>query len=297
LVLLATATASAGKPGRARGDLPDAFAHGDRIAAKLRGASRILLGLDFDGTCSPIVENRHAATFHPQVLRSLQTLAEHSALSLVFISGRDLKDLQAHVAPVSHRALAGSHGLTVEIPGQKLITAKGTEPFLRRRERLIARIKEIAREHLGREHLVEEKDLAVALHYRGLERAAYAPAVRKVKELATGAGLRFEAGNCVVEILADARGDKGWAFSTLRQQLAPNALPIFAGDDRTDLPALRMAQSLGGLAFFVGDRLPRVSADHRLASISADYRLASIEDMAWLLELIGQSLPTREIPQ
>ncbi|HZX81285.1 MAG TPA: trehalose-phosphatase, partial [Lysobacter sp.] len=123
--------------------------------------------------------------------------------------------------------------------------------------------------------LVEDKGIALALHWRA------APAARSPLEALAAAalahlpGYRLQHGNCVVE-LRPAHADKGEAVQRL-MACAPFAgrVPVYAGDDLTDEDAFAAANALGGLSVRVGAREPSF-ATHTLGDTRAL--------RAWLVE-------------
>ncbi|HSW13376.1 MAG TPA: trehalose-phosphatase [Solimonas sp.] len=119
--------------------------------------------------------------------------------------------------------------------------------------------------------LVEDKGMAVALHYRHAPmRRAECEAV--VGALASTLGLSVTLGKMVVEALPPA-ANKGQALQQLlRQPPFAGRMPVFVGDDVTDEDGIAVAQALGGYGVKVG---PGPSA--------ARYRLDTVRDVhRWL---------------
>ena len=76
---------------------------------------RILIGCDFDGTLAPIVAHADDARLPASTLAVLQRLISFPGVTLAFISGRSLADLQQRVN-LAGALYAGNHGL--EMTGQ-----------------------------------------------------------------------------------------------------------------------------------------------------------------------------------
>src|SRR5258708_4683802 len=64
------------------------------VEGRIAQAPHLLLGLDFDGTLAPIVEEPQLASLSPHMQRALLALAGHKSVSLAVVSGRERADLQ-----------------------------------------------------------------------------------------------------------------------------------------------------------------------------------------------------------
>ncbi|HET7607644.1 MAG TPA: trehalose-phosphatase, partial [Gammaproteobacteria bacterium] len=115
--------------------------------------------------------------------------------------------------------------------------------------------------------LLEDKRSSLAVHFR--ERPELAATVqRRLEEAAAlvGEGFRIQESVLVREIVAAAahKGDAVKAF--LAEPAFAGRMPVFVGDDVTDLDAFAAVERHGGRAVAVGPRLP---ASWRLPSPSA----------------------------
>ncbi|HEY4559630.1 MAG TPA: trehalose-phosphatase, partial [Lysobacter sp.] len=124
----------------------------------------------------------------------------------------------------------------------------------------------VAADHPGAR--VEDKGIALALHWRA------APAARAALEAIAAAalpglpGYRLQYGNCVVE-LRPSHADKGQAVQRLMGcEPFVGRLPVYAGDDLTDEDAFAATNALGGVSVRVGHREPSY-ATHTLADTAA----------------------------
>ena len=132
---------------------------------------------------------------------------------------------------------------------------------------------EFARDRSGL--LVENKGLAVGLHYR-LAPDQEAAVVELGERLAREHDLTIQPGDRIVELKTPG-SDKGKALAAFMAE-APfeGAIPIMLGDDLTDEFGFAAAKRLGGFGILVGP--PRTTA--------ADYRLDGPEAVAaWLQTL------------
>ncbi len=221
-----------------------------RYEAFVRAAASSVVGLDFDGTLSPIVDDPEQAHIHPDARDVLVALAAE-VRAVAVITGRparqalDLGGLEEGGAAVgeagSELYLFGQYGNERWSSSRRRIVSprppKGLATFERELPRLL-------RSHDAGEAFIEDKGLAVAVHTRRLpdpERAfeALLPALR---ELAGQHDLIVEPGRHVVEIRSSGM-HKGVAVRTLADELDAGGF-LFAGDDLGDVEAF---EALGEL--------------------------------------------------
>ncbi len=221
-----------------------------RYDAFLRTAARGVVGLDFDGTLSPIVDDPEQAHIHPDARDVLVELGP-LVRAIAVITGRparqalDLGGLEEVGAAVgeagSELYLFGQYGNERWSSSRRRIVSprppKGLATFERELPRLL-------RSHDAGEAFIEDKGLAVAVHTRRLpdpERTfgALLPALR---ELAERHDLAVEPGRHVVEVRSPGM-HKGVAVRTLVEELDAGGF-LFAGDDLGDVEAF---EALGEL--------------------------------------------------
>ncbi len=203
---------------------------------------------DLDGTLAPIEATPDAVKPDAGRRRLLDDLGQALRGRLAVVSGRSLADLD-RVLERRVPALAAVHGLErrradgVVIssgePGKVAEAAQALRAFARVNPAL----------------LVEDKGVAVALHYRAAPGTA--EACRELAErLAARLGLVIQQGDMVVELRAPGP-DKGDAVRAFMAE-APftGYTPIFLGDDFTDEAGFGAAQTLGGRGVIVGPRRP-----------------------------------------
>nr|MDQ3383665.1 trehalose-phosphatase [Actinomycetota bacterium] len=71
---------------------------------------RVLIGVDFDGTLAPLVDEPMSARALPGALDLLVELASLPGVSVAVVSGRDLATLDRLTQLVGSVVLVGSHG-------------------------------------------------------------------------------------------------------------------------------------------------------------------------------------------
>ena len=191
----------------------------DLLARLAEDPPRAALFLDIDGVLAPIVPRPEDASVPDETRRELRRLNERYGL-VACITGRALEDA-IRVVGVPELVYVGNHG--IELGPDAAIWADRLAAFLDRLEW----------------PRVEEKELGISLHYRGLpdEDAAR----RELEEIAARAGeagfvARF--GRKVLEIMPPWQTNKGTA---VRQLIETHGVrkALYAGDDPTDLDGFR----------------------------------------------------------
>ena len=205
-------------------------------------AEPIALFVDLDGTLIDIAPTPAAVKVSPLLLQTLAALAPRLDGALACISGRAFGDL-ARLLQGAGIALVGSHGA-------ELLQAAPADARL---AALALRCRQALQPWPGA--LVEEKPCGLALHWR---QAPEAEAM--IRELGAQLAAAMPThglceGRKVLEWLP-AHVDKGTALQQLMQQRPYHGrVPVFIGDDTSDISAMQAARALGGLAFAVGGRV------------------------------------------
>jgi len=220
--------------------LPSALDHLDELTQRLR-RGRIAVGLDYDGTLTPIVPHPADAVLSAEMRELLHDLAALCPVAVV--SGRDLDSLRELAGlDVDHIA---EHGMVIEVDAQPVELhpqALAIQPDIDRVERQL-------RDDLSgiAGVLIERKQLAVAVHYRQVADADVAIVDRKVSAaLSQYPALRLVRGKKVHEFRPDIEWDKGRAvLQWARERAVAVEGIVFIGDDRTDEDVFRVIRRLG----------------------------------------------------
>jgi trehalose 6-phosphate phosphatase len=224
--------------------------------ARLRGRvdERAFL-LDLDGTIVDIAPTPTDVRASASVRRTLARLWRRSGGALALVSGRALADLDRVVAPLQLPAVGG-HGAEFRPVAGQAASAGGVPPL---DADLKHRLKSIAQ--LDRAILIEDKDYALALHYRLAphQQTAIEDAVTTICAALPSGTVEVLPGKAVVEVKA-AGFDKGSAVRRL-MQMAPfkGRRPIYIGDDTTDESAFAVLEEFDGIGLSVGRVLPGAS--------------------------------------
>ncbi|MDR1393253.1 MAG: trehalose-phosphatase [Bifidobacteriaceae bacterium] len=205
----------------------------------LLGANKLLVGLDFDGTLAPLVDNPEDSRPLPASAAALRRLAELPAVALALVSGRPARDLARLAGPPEGTWLAGSHG------GEHGIVKHGlalVDPVnlstaqLAQLERIRYQLGRLAERGDGA--WVETKPFAAVLHTR-LMSDTKAAASLEAEAAALGRRLGVEplTGHKVVELAVLPIGKAG-ALDRLKHLTGADRM-VFIGDDTTDELAFR----------------------------------------------------------
>jgi trehalose 6-phosphate phosphatase len=212
-------------------------------------ASELVVGLDFDGTLSPIVDDPAAAAMHPDAPGMLGHLAAR-VRAVVVITGRPARQVVA-LGGLEELADSLPEGASLSVMGQygherwDSHTREFTSPEPPQGlQEFRAELPGLLSSEEADDALVEEKGLAVAVHTRGLSDAGEAFDRLRVSlgDAATRHGLQLEPGRQVLEVRAPGM-DKGISLREAVQAHGASAV-LFVGDDLGDLEGFQAVAEL-----------------------------------------------------
>jgi trehalose 6-phosphate phosphatase len=217
------------------------------------GGIRSLWVFDFDGTLSPIVDDRHAARIHPLCRELLKGLAWMPTHFVVVLSSREIKDLMRRV-PLPRVILGGASGLEWRLPGGHRI--RPGDPLEARREKVRGTLAPL----LSRLSFmpgvdVEDKGWSIAIHHRHVLPEVVAMLDPLLKELEGRRDVRVYRGPSVAEVQLLSNVSKSFGVRTICRILGFDPSKdriLYAGDDANDAVAMRWVLRKGGIAFSVG---------------------------------------------
>jgi trehalose 6-phosphate phosphatase len=223
---------------------------GRRLDELVAAAGRCVVGLDFDGVLSPIVEEPDEAQIHPEAGAVLVDLAD-VVRAVAVITGRPARQALALGDLDTVGAEIGGHGKELFVFGQY-----GNERWSSTQRRVLsprppAGLASFERElpallrRLGAADAhVEEKGLAVAVHTRRLPdpQDARDRLMEPIRALAEQHHLALEPGRNVIEVRSPGM-TKGDAVRTLVEEQDAHGM-LFAGDDLGDLDAFEAVAGL-----------------------------------------------------
>lgn len=221
-----------------------------RYAALVRAAAETVVGLDFDGTLSPIVDDPESAAIHPDARDVLVDLATQ-VKAIAVITGRparqvlDLGGLEevGHAVDRAGKELHvfGQYGNERWSSTRRRIVGPRPPPGL---ATFLSELPRTLRDAGAAAAFVEDKGLAVAVHTRRLDdpEGVFERLLPLFRELARRHDLVVEPGRNVIEIRSPGM-HKGLAVERLVAELAAGAF-LFAGDDLGDVEAFEAVGEL-----------------------------------------------------
>src|SRR6478736_9267607 len=232
---------------------PEAEERYDELVAV---AAHAVVGLDFDGTLAPIVDDPDAAHIHPdapevlldlaQVVRAVAVITGRPARKVLALGGLD--EVGQQIGDTGRELFVfGQYGYERWSSTQRRVVSprppQGLSGFLRDLPRVL-------READAADAFVEDKGLAIAIHTRRLEdpAAAYERLQPKLRDLAERYSLVEEPGRNVIEVRSPGM-DKGVVVRALAKDVEAKGF-LFAGDDLGDVEAFE------ALAQFREDGMP-----------------------------------------
>jgi len=224
-------------------------------AAVVRAADDLVVGLDFDGTLSPIVDDPEQAHIHPEAGAVLADLAAQIR-AVAVVTGRPARQVLDLGGLEEVGNAIGESGRELFVLGQY-----GNERWTSTNRRVISpkpprglatfmgELPRLLRDGDAAGAWVEEKGLAVAVHTRRLDdpQAAHERLLPIVTESARRHGLDVEPGRSVIEVRAPGM-HKGAAVRALTDELGARAF-VFCGDDLGDIEAFKAVEELRGEGF------------------------------------------------
>lgn len=226
------------------------------------------LFLDFDGTLAELAEQPDLVTVHPELVPTLSRLSKALDGALAIVTGRTIVEIDAFLAPLV-LPVAGVHG------AERRSMLAGDD--WRIRVDGIAEVAAVAHALLARHEalIVEEKSVAVALHYRQAPDLEAICLQAMSEAAAEWPDLIVLRGKKVVEV-KPRQASKGAAVRHfLGETPFVGRVPWFVGDDVTDEAAFEVVNELSGFAIKIGS-----------GDTGALYRLQDpVELRSWLVAM------------
>jgi trehalose 6-phosphate phosphatase len=221
-----------------------------RYAELVTVAAHAVVGLDFDGTLAPIVDDPDAAHIHPdapevllelsQVVRAVAVITGRPARKALALGGLD--DVGREIGDTGRELFVfGQYGYERWSSTQRRVVSPrpphGLSAFLRDLPRVL-------READAADAFIEDKGLAIAAHTRRLDdpAGAYDRLLPGLRDLADRHGLVVEPGRNVIEVRSPGM-DKGVVVRNLAKEVEAGGF-LFAGDDLGDVEAFEAVAEL-----------------------------------------------------
>ncbi len=207
----------------------------------------LALFLDVDGTLIDIAATPRQIEVSADLPAQLGRLSRRCGGSLAIVSGRRIADIDRLFHPFRFPA-AGVHGSERRDALGNLhfsgLTSADLEPAR-------TALRQFAAGHPS--ILLEDKGRSLALHFR--QAPALETAVRETLErvrVHLPADTHLQPGHCVIEIKGGSASKRAAIAQFMQEPPFAGRVPVYMGDDLTDLEALAYVQSVGGVGIFVG---------------------------------------------
>lgn len=262
-----------------------------RYADLVRLLPRVAVGLDFDGTLAPIVEDPARARIHPDAPGLLVDLAGH-VRSLALVTGRpvaqvlELGDLERVGRELADRGrvfeVHGQYGNEHWTSAEGMVRAASAPPGL---DRFLAALPDLLDRVGAAQAHVETKPLGVAVHTRRMPdpAGAYARVRDPLAALAAEHGLEVVPGRQVVELRVPGP-DKGDVVRRHATAAGADGY-LFAGDDVGDLAAAAAVADLRARGLVTLVVCAASAEEDRLRAV-ADVAVQGVEGMLAFLRML-----------
>jgi trehalose 6-phosphate phosphatase len=221
-----------------------------RYAALVEVAGSAVVGLDFDGTLAPIVDDPDSAHIHPDapgvlldlssVVRAIAVVTGRPARKVLALGGLD--EVGRDIGETGRELLVfGQYGFERWTSTSRRVVSprppQGLSGFLRE-------LPQVLRDADTPDAFVEDKGLAIAVHTRRLADpvAAFERLEPRLRDLAERQGMVVEPGRNVIEARSPGM-DKGTVVRDLAKDQEAGGF-LFAGDDLGDVEAFAAVEDL-----------------------------------------------------
>lgn len=211
----------------------------------------IAVFLDYDGTLTPLPRGRMRLErpLSEAARNAIYELSRHDKVRIFITSGRSVESLRKFIN-IDDLYYIGIHGHIIKGPDidythSALKELKGIISYLK--PRLYEALSSIS------EVVIEDKDAALAIHYRGAGKNRSKEILDKVARICSEYyGVKILRGKSMVEIVPNTGWDKGKAIDYVLAFLsrkmgieAKDITPIYFGDDRSDEEGFKLLRRRG----------------------------------------------------
>ncbi|MCK4385097.1 MAG: trehalose-phosphatase [candidate division Zixibacteria bacterium] len=256
------------------------FEEYQQIEKKIFGKKFLFIGLDYDGTLTPIVSHPHHARLPHDTKSLLTNLCALPHTLLCIISGRSWEDVRRKVG-IKRIIFAGNHGMEIKGGGFSF-SIKDSQKYVEEINKICRKLTQRLKEIEG--VWVENKGLTASVHYR----LADSEDIQKVKQIIfpiinTSKDLKLNRGKKVWEIRPNIDWNKGKAVAYILERCLgkdwkSKGAVVYIGDDKTDEDAFSLLKQ-NGVTALVSRKPPRIS--------NAQYSLAHPKEVISFLRWLG----------
>ncbi|MEP7454977.1 trehalose-phosphatase [Phyllobacterium sp. SB3] len=219
--------------------------------------------LDIDGTLIDLASTPTGIVIPEELPAQLKALSGLVDGAMALVTGRSVESVDSMFAPYQC-TVAGMHGSEVRGPSgnisRKMIDRTALDQARQELEKLTSRWPQT---------IIEDKGLAIAMHYRLVPEAERAvQATMSTIHSRLGEGWKLQSGKMVVELLPSGT-DKGSAIADF-MSMPPfkGKKPLAIGDDLTDEAMFHFVNASNGCSVRVGEALFQSDAQHKVQSAS-----------------------------
>jgi len=264
------------------------FEEYQQIEKKILGKRFLFIGLDYDGTLTPIVSHPDHARL-PQDTKSLLTdLSDLPNTFVCIISGRSYGDIRKKVG-IKKIIYVGNHGM--EMKGRGLsFSVKNSKKYKEEVNKICRNLNQRLKGIKG--VWVENKGLTASVHYRLVD----SEDVQKVKQIVfpiikTCKELKLRRGKKVWEIRPNIDWNKGKAVAyildgCLKKNWKRETSVVYIGDDQTDEDAFSLLKRHGVTVLV--NRKPSCASN-------AQYSLAHPREVIRFLRWLGNLWEEKDV--
>jgi len=234
------------------------------VLQRIATAERVFCFLDYDGTLSPLAPTPDAAKPLAGTASLLRELAALPGTQVALVTGRTVADLRRFL-DVPGICYVGLHGLEISFANGSVELSESVTTV----RSVLRAIRCQVEEALGGRPgiLIEDKELALACHYRLASPTDAARARRMVAAIVQsyqrrGVQIAVTHGHAVIEI-RHAFANKGKTACRLLGMHGSSTLPVYIGDDQTDEDAFRLLPA-DAVTIRVGPATTATAARYRL---------------------------------
>jgi trehalose 6-phosphate phosphatase len=220
------------------------------VLTRIASPDRLCLFLDVDGTLLEIAPTPHSVRVDESLRDLLVRVRAALDGAVALVSGRSLAALDSLFGLVSWPA-AGLHG------GERRDAAGRVHAVAAdsgRLEPVRGALRRLVAETPG--SLLEDKTHGLAVHYRAVPEFEWK--LRIVRQCAVPLAPEYHVldGKCVIEIKPAVASKARAIRAFLDESPFAGRMPIFVGDDTTDLDGFAFVEEAGGMSVAVGADLP-----------------------------------------
>jgi trehalose 6-phosphate phosphatase len=223
-----------------------------KIEEALESNDQVVLFLDYDGTLADFTKHPDIIEPNSEVIELVEALIKCGNITTAIISGRRLTHIQK-LLPLENILLAGTYGLEIQLPGDKIFHPIDYSKIRPDLEKLKPQWQSLIDGKSS--FFLEDKGWTLAIHARYAEEKIAGDVLSAAEQLArkivAPALFQVKAGHKFLEV-SPKKANKGNCAKYLISMIPiEGKTMIYMGDDDKDEEAFAVVQSQGGFAIRV----------------------------------------------